>query len=114
MKKIAVILIASSIMHNMQAEQQPTPTIIESHQIAAPDSDLLETFDNVPGGDQPIQERPLPWYLDVIQKPAAAILINACHSWDWACEHYADIRTRVITWWCTKKIRDTRTQIQDA
>lgn len=95
----------------MYTTAQTPPNNAQTNAVGAND-DFLASFDSIPDSDQPVNSRQLPWYLNVIQKPAAFVLIKACNTWDRASELYQATRTRIAAWWCAKKIRDKRTNTQ--
>jgi hypothetical protein len=42
-----------------------------------------ELVENADVPEQMPTSRELPWYIDVIQKPATHVLLYACTAWDW-------------------------------
>ncbi len=40
------------------------------------------SFEDVPS-DHVLKDRPLPWYLTMVQTPGTQVLIACCDTWDW-------------------------------
>lgn len=111
MKAIVLCIFLGCSFTTMHTITQTPPNNTQAN-AAGVNDDFLESFDSIPDNGQPVNSRQLPWYLNAIQKPAAFVLIKACNTWDRTRELYQTTRTRIAAWWCTKKIRDKRTQTQ--
>lgn len=65
----------------------------ETEEIEALDDDILLQISELP--EELLAPRELPWYLKIISKPGAYILIKMCKLWDWFKDK--SVRTKNIS-----------------